>query len=151
MVYMALAAVGVAYTLWRTFRAVRMRKRIGEQLVSGTSQYKSLLFTMVCGVIIPAVLTIEGLVKYAYLAALLVLEMICAEQISRFYLGTAGLKVSDEFIPRERWVGYHIDDGHRPTVHVHVGGKERPIPLILRNTSEITSFEQAWNQASSAQ
>jgi hypothetical protein len=134
------------YMVIKSYRSNKAKKQVGSIRLVGTSNYKNILMIILFLIIVPIINTFDSIGKYALIILFFIISII----IDRVYLGDNGIKVNDEFIPRENILSYYMVEGRVNQFELFIKGKEKLIKITINKRTIERSLEEVldeWKKA----
>lgn len=119
MISYVIVLVYVLYMVFKSYRSNKAKKQIGTVTLVGYSDYKKIFITLLNLFFLPFIVTLDNNGKYGVLFLLILLSAV----LDRAYIGDRGIKLHDEYIPKEDILHYYMVEGKVNQFDIFVRGK----------------------------
>ncbi|MGO4500137.1 hypothetical protein AB4114_30140 [Paenibacillus sp. 2RAB27] len=119
MISYVIVLVYVLYMVFKSYRSSKAKKQIGTVTLVGYSDYKKIFITLLNLFFLPFIVTLDNNGKYGVLFLLILLSAV----LDRAYIGDRGIKLHDEYIPKEDILHYYMVEGKVNQFDIFVRGK----------------------------
>jgi hypothetical protein len=131
----------------KSYRSNKAKQQVRGIKLVGTSNYKNIAMIIMNIFIIPMiVIKLDSIGKYFSLLLLCIISLI----IDRVYLGDNGIKINDEFIPKEDILSYYMVEGSVNQFELFIKSKENLIKITINKRTIVRPIEEVldeWKKA----
>ncbi|SEB52059.1 hypothetical protein SAMN05443246_0855 [Paenibacillus sp. GP183] len=134
------------YMVFKSYRSIKAKQQVRSIELIGASNYKNIFMIIICLFIFPLIITLDSIGKY-FLFLLLIIIMFINERV---YLGDNGIKIHDEFIPKENILSYSFVEGRIDQFELFIKGKAKLIKITINKRTTQRPIEvvlDEWNKA----
>jgi hypothetical protein len=121
------------YLLLKSYRSIKAKQQVRSIELVGTSNYKNMFVIILYLLIVPIIITLNSIGMYFLFLLLFIITIIN----DRVYLGDNGIKIHDEFIPKENILSYYMVEGRVDQFELFIKDKENLIKITInKRTTE---------------
>jgi hypothetical protein len=134
------------YMAFKSYRSIKAKQQVRSIELVGTSNYKNIFAIILYLIIVPIIITLDSKGMYLFLLLFIITNIIN----NRVYLGDNGVKIHDEFIPKENILSYYMVEGRVDQFELFIKDKENLIKITIHKRTTGRPIEMVldeWKKA----
>jgi hypothetical protein len=135
------------YMLFKSYKSIKAKQQVRRIELVGTSNYKNIfVFILYLFIVLPIIISLNSIGMY-FLFLLIFIMAIINERV---YLGDNGIKIHDEFIPKENILSYSFVEGRVDQFELFIKGKANLIKITINKRTTQRPIEvvlDEWKKA----
>jgi hypothetical protein len=135
------------YMLFKSYKSIKAKQQVRRIELVGTSNYKNIfVFILYLFIVLPIIISLNSIGMY-FLFLLIFIMAIINERV---YLGDNGIKIHDEFIPKENILSYSFVEGRVDQFELLIKDKANLIKITVNKRTTQRPIEvvlDEWKKA----